>query len=1805
MLALVAANLSSAVAAIRIVPQIVTGQVGIPVSTQLTASGGVGPYAFNSASLGYGVSISSTGLVSGTPNALTPSPYVIVQLQVADLGNTAQPIQSVPIGLNFTTPPLAITSTTLPNGRNGAGFLTPVTLSATGGVPPYSWSLAAGSLYGLTLNADGSFSGSFATTGPITATFTAQVTDAQRAIRVQQYTFTIYDILRLTSPSSISSGIVGSLYTSPQPIATGGAGPYVWSATGLPIGFAINPQTGVFSGNSTSPVSSPVTLTATDLTTNQAASATFTLRIFAPLTIAPPVPFGPAVVGVPFTPVQVLVTGGSGKYVYGQTGLPPGLVLDPATGIVSGTPTGSTIFIPPSGGRVNRPAANAGPTGSGSTSQVVFTAQDSGSGQSASTGSTPLVVYSPLTISGPSPMNSAVAGSTYSGATFTASGGSGNYQWSLSSPSYGLTIDSLGQITGTVAGSPGRKSITVTVQDPASNQTASQTSAFQITGTAPTITGPASLPPAVTGLNYSGPFIQVSGGSGNFSWSQTGLPGGITIDPTTGRISGPSGGTAGVFQVTITLVDQAYSARVTQSYSFQVYSQLSLTGPSSLPNGILNQTYSGAQAQASGGSGNVVWSAIGLPPGLSIDTLGRINGTPSVAGSFYLSIAASDPSSNQTASRAFTVTIAPGVLTVGPAPTLATVPVGTGVSATLTATGGQAPYTWTPSGALPPGVQLSSTGLLTGTATVAGNYIFSATVSDSQSPAVTSQVNLSLGVLGLTTSPSLPAASTTSTYAVTLSASGGTGPYTFAATGLPSGLALGASGLLAGQPKSSGTYNFTVTVTDATGVKTSSNYTVFAAPSASLVIQSASPLSDGSVGNGYSLSLVASNGAAPYTWSVTGGTLPDGLSLTSGGNINGVPTKPGSFPFSVTALDVSGGTATANLTITVQPSQLRITNATLPSGIAGSDYPQQLLGATGGVGAVTYAITAGALPDGLTLVSGVISGIPIAPQSSTFTVTATDTANNVATANLAIGVRAAGADLILSSSNLSFAMSVGSAGLPDAQNVTVKSGAAGVNISYSVTVPASATWLSVTNGSGLTPSTIQFRVNSSAQTLTASPGPASVTITCLTGACANLSQAITVSLDLTNTAPKLTVLTDRLSFSSTTAITGASNQNIQLRNDGGGTIQLKSASCNASWCTPGATSGAIPSGSVLNVAVYADPSGLASGYYRTTVDFATTDGTSSVPVTLFVATAGSVVLAPSGRQFIQPVSGLPGTTQGSFLITVAGSGSINWSAAVQPGSPWLKLGSSTGVATSTTPSNVLYSIDTTVSSTLAAKAYYGTIRVTSPDGVNSPVDFQVILNVVSANTPSSPDPQPAGLLFLTGAGTSPPPQTITVNAGSSTNGTVAYQASATMLNGTGWLQVTPSSGTTSGSAAAVSTVSVTSTNLAPGVYYGGVSYALAAAGVRTVNITLIVQASAPASLSDTSSGNQIPQLRRPEAGGCTASSLAPTQTGLVNNFSAPTSWPTPLAIRLYNDCGAAVTNGQITVTFSNGDPPLAMGIADSKTALYSATWTPRSTSTQVTVTARSIAPGFAAASSQIIGTVTPNKAPILAHNGTLHIFSPQIGGALAPGNVVQIYGSSLGGQNAAATLVPLPSDIGGTSVIIGGLEAPLFFVGPNQIDAQVPFELTAGKQYQVVVNANGALTAPDTVNLTADVPGMAAFADGTIIAQHSDGSLVTATAPALPSEYLVIYSSGLGKTDNVVATGAGSPSSPLAKPVDTVSLTIDGASANVLFAGLTPGLVGLYQINFQVPASAKTGNLALIVTQNGVVGNPTFLPVGK
>ncbi len=295
--------------------------------------------------------------------------------------------------------------------------------------------------------------------------------------------------------------------------------------------------------------------------------------------------------------------------------------------------------------------------------------------------------------------------------------------------------------------------------------------------------------------------------------------------------------------------------------------------------------------------------------------------------------------------------------------------------------------------------------------------------------------------------------------------------------------------------------------------------------------------------------------------------------------------------------------------------------------------------------------------------------------------------------------------------------------------------------------------------------------------------------------------------------------------------------------------------------------------------------------------------------------------------------------------------------------------------------------------------------------------------------------------------------------------------------------------------------------------------------------------------------------KRLRAATCGPSKLALTETGLVNNFSIPASWPATLIVQLNDDCANAVANGAVVASFSNGDSPVSL-LNNGQGASYSATWQPGTTSAQMVVTLNANAGTLAPATMQLAGGVSQNQAgvPTLAAGGTLNNVNPVVGDPLAPGTIAQVYGGNLASTSVSPGVLPIPTSFNGTFALVGASQVPLYYLSNGQLDVEIPSELAANQQYPIIVSVNGALALPDTITVIPDTPGIVTYLDGPppnvqdgahIIAQHNaDYSLVNAASPAKPGEYVTMYLVGMGATNPPVASGIAAPSSPLAQLVD-------------------------------------------------------------
>jgi IPT/TIG domain/Putative Ig domain len=275
------------------------------------------------------------------------------------------------------------------------------------------------------------------------------------------------------------------------------------------------------------------------------------------------------------------------------------------------------------------------------------------------------------------------------------------------------------------------------------------------------------------------------------------------------------------------------------------------------------------------------------------------------------------------------------------------------------------------------------------------------------------------------TTSSLPAAQVAAQYVAAVQARGGTAPYRWSVKqgSLPTGVTLDpTTGNLTGTPGVTGSFPVTLGVEDSSTQLTATTRSFTIKVSTLQVVITTTSLPNGTQSTAYSTTLAAANGVAPYNWSMTTGKLPAGLALTTAGMISGTPTQSGTFNFTTQVTDSSSTTATASFSVNIaatnapssspSASTVQITTSSLPSGAQSTAYSASLAAANG-VAPYSWSVAGGQLPAGLALTAGgQISGTPSVSGTFAFSVQATDSSNNTATASFSINIAGANTPVV-------------------------------------------------------------------------------------------------------------------------------------------------------------------------------------------------------------------------------------------------------------------------------------------------------------------------------------------------------------------------------------------------------------------------------------------------------------------------------------------------------------------------------------------------------------------------------------------------------------------------------------------------------------------------------------------------------------------------------------------------------------------------------------------------------------------------
>jgi hypothetical protein len=777
--------------------------------------------------------------------------YLRVQLSGANYLSLAE----VQVYGTFTTLNLGISGpASIPASTAGVPYPA-TTITAVGGTPQYTWS-AAGLPSGMSINpSTGVISGTPGAPTSGAATVSVTVTDGAAATASTNYSLTINSAPSVTGPASLPPASVGVAYAATTVSATGGTPPYTWSSNGLPAQMSINASTGTISGTPGSAAGSPlsVTIYATD-TASAVATQVYSLTVLVPLSITGPASLSAGTVGTVYTSTTVTATGGSGGNTWSASGLPGGLAINNSTGVITGTPN----------------------TAVGSPFSVTVTVHDNSAG--SATRDYSLAISAQITGSNLALGKTAAQSTTYPGfpASLALDGNtSGNasagsvtvtngdaYGWwqvdlgssaTLSSVVIWNRTDCCGSRLGDywvfVSDTPFSAGDTpATLQSRAGTWSSHQTIApnpssiiaagaqgrylrVQLSGTnylslaevqvfgssvplTLSISGPASLPAGVAGSSYSPVTISATGGTGTYNWSATGLPPGLGINPNIGAITGtPTTATGSPFSVTVTVTDSD-SATAIQNYSLVITTQSAANlalgksasqsttypgYPASLAvDGNINGNMSAGSVTVTNGDANGWWQ-VDLGASFTLSSIiiwNRTDCCGSRLGDYWIFVSDTPFAANDT----------PATLQNRPATWNNHQTTAPNPSSNIGASGAQGRYLR---------VQLSGTNYLS----LAEVQVFGG--GGSIPLAITGPASLPAGVVGTSYTPT------------TLTATGGTGPYTWSASGLPSGLGIDpGTGAITGIPATAtgSPFSVSVSVTDNVAGHTTQNYSLIVSP---------------------------------------------------------------------------------------------------------------------------------------------------------------------------------------------------------------------------------------------------------------------------------------------------------------------------------------------------------------------------------------------------------------------------------------------------------------------------------------------------------------------------------------------------------------------------------------------------------------------------------------------------------------------------------------------------------------------------------------------------------------------------------------------------------------------------------------------------------------------------------------------------------------------------------------------------------------------------------------------------------------
>ncbi|MEK7413776.1 MAG: putative Ig domain-containing protein, partial [Planctomycetota bacterium] len=989
---------------------------GVSYSQMITTTPVAAGYSFavTGGGLPTGLMLTSGGSLSGTPIMTGVFSFTVT---AANVGSTCTFSRTYTVMAGC--PQITLTPGSLPSGTAGVAYSQ--TIVPGGSTGSYTLAMTGGSLPpGLMFNpATGDISGAPTQVGVFN--FTIRATDQFNCFEERAYALAITCPTITLSPDNLPDGTVSAAYSQALTAApAGGNYSFAVTAGALPPGLTLAAN-GSLSGTLTQTGTFSFTVTATGYGGSCTGQRAYVVRVNCPAIALSPNNLTNSFTGEAYSQtITASGLGGSYTFAVSSGSLPPGLMLNTATGAITGMAT----------------TASANPF------NFTITATNTASGCTGSQPYSVTISCPAIAVNAPA-SNSGMIGLPFS-ATFTQTGGfgAGSFATASSLPT-GVTLATNGTLSGTPT-QTGVFPIIVNFTD--GNGCTGQQSYTLTIGPQTCVEAPANLSSWWRGegnaLDTRNANNGTAQGSATFAAGKVGQA--FSFDGTNGYVALPDN-----------FFPFPAAGTGTTPFTFETWFKTSTGGviigqqntdPYTIPTGYVPGLYVGVNGKLHaemfmnvGGINPIISSASvndgvfhhvavvydgttetvyldGNAAGSAAHTqqsftgpykyqfgAGYTNGWPNGNGGWFNFNGLIDEATLYgralTLAEIQSIVTAGGLgkcclLTINPA-TLANGTVGAAYSQTVTASGGAGTYTFTASGTLPTGLTLSSGGVLSGTTTQPGLFSFMVSAGDQTNCTSTQVYTVAVDCPVISLSPAiLTGAVVGANYNQTLVAAPAALGYAYVVTSgaLPLGMALTMAGELGGTPTQSGIFSFTVSVTNASGSCTGSQAYQLRVD-CPLIAISPGTLTGGTVGTVYSQMFTASGITGSYTFSTDEGNLPPGLTINSGtGVLSGTPTQAGTYDIPIRATHTASGCfGIVSFTLTITCPAISITPATLTAGTVGAIYNHSLT-ASGGTAGYTFALAVGSsLPAGLSLGSGgAISGMPSVPGTFTFTVNVTD-----------------------------------------------------------------------------------------------------------------------------------------------------------------------------------------------------------------------------------------------------------------------------------------------------------------------------------------------------------------------------------------------------------------------------------------------------------------------------------------------------------------------------------------------------------------------------------------------------------------------------------------------------------------------------------------------------------------------------------------------------------------------------------------------------------------------------------------------